>query len=374
MYSLPQKTINGVPVIVNIVPKGNYKVRPALAMAKPKTIAIHNTGNKSKGANAKAHNKLLHNNVAKGDKSPWASYQFVVDENAIYQNIPLNESAWHTGDGSGVNSGNRTSIGIEICEHADQTSYAKAEANAVHLVVALMNAFGLGISAVKPHQAYSGKYCPHIILDRNGGFTTFTNAVNRAKAGNSFVVKDDGKAISPNTPTNDRLDDTYVGKRLESIYKGKEGLNFYSKATFDAKYKVGTIGFGIGFPTIVKKVKVDSSYMYEVKNSKGVTYFVTASSTYVKVEGEAKAVAKVVAKPVVKPVAAKTTGIKSVGTIVVDGVNNFTYIYDSTKATNSIGQAVKNAKYPIAGSTSEFYEIIYNGKRAYIRAKYCSRV
>ena len=369
MISLPQKTINGVPVIVNIVPKGNYKVRPALAMPKPKSIAIHNTGNKSKGADAKAHNKLLHNNVEKGDASPWASYQFVVDENSIYQNIPLNESAWHTGDGSGANSGNRTAIGIEICEHADQKSYAKAEANAVHLVVALMKAFGLGISAVKPHQAYSGKYCPHIILSRAGGFATFTNAVNRAKAGNDIVVKDDGSHVSPNTPSNDRVDDSYEGKRVESIYKGSEGLNFYSKASFDKKYKVGTIGYGIGFPTIVKKVKVDSAYMYEVKNSKGASFYVTASPTYVKVEGEAKVVAKPKPKPTPKP-----TGIKSVGTIVVDGVKNFTYIYAKPDGKKSVGKANKNAKFPIAGSVPDWYEVIHNGERAYIKAKYCSRV
>jgi N-acetylmuramoyl-L-alanine amidase CwlA len=367
MISLPQKTINGVPVIVNIVPKGNYKVRPALAMPNPKTIAIHNTGNKSKGADAKAHNKLLHNNVEKGDASPWASYQFVVDENSIYQNIPLNESAWHTGDGSGVNSGNRTAIGIEICEHADQKSYAKAEANAVHLVVALMKAFGLGISAVKPHQAYSGKYCPHIILSRSGGFATFTNAVNRAKAGNEIVVKDDGSHVSPNTPSNDRVDDSYKGKRVESIHNGD--LNFYSRASWDSKYRVGTLKKGYGFPTIVRKVKVGTAYQYEVKNSKGATFYITASPTYVKVEGEAKPVAKPKPKPKPKP-----SGIKAVGNIVLDGVNNFTYIYSSTKATTKLGKANKNAKYPIAGSTSEFYEIIYNGKRAYIKAKYCSRI
>ncbi|OMI07698.1 hypothetical protein BVL54_19950 [Bacillus paralicheniformis] len=371
MYSLPQKNINGVPVIVNIVPKGNYKVRPALAMPKPKSIAIHNTGNKNKGADAKAHNRLLHNNVGKGDDAPWASYQFVVDDKAIYQNIPLNESAWHTGDGSGANSGNRTAIGIEICEHSDG-NYAKAEENAVHLVVTLMKEFGLPISAVKPHQAYSGKYCPHIILSRPGGFTTFTNAVLKAQSGGKVVVKDSGSHSSPNKVSADRESDSYVGKRVESIYSGKEGLNFYSRASWDSKYKVGTLPKGYGFPTIVKKVKVGSGYMYEVKNSKGATFYVTASPTYVKVVGAAKSTPS--PKPASKPAAKKESGIPVKGHIIVDGVKNFTYIYSDTKATKSLGRANKNDKYPIAGSTKEFYEVIYKGKRAYIRAKYCSRV
>lgn len=373
MQSLPVKEINGIPVIVNIVPKGNFKVRPAYAMPTPKSIAIHNTGNKSKGADAEAHNRLLHNNVAKGDDSPYASYHYVVDENSIYQNIPLNESAWHTGDGSGANSGNRTAIGIEICEHADQKSYAKAEQNAVYLVVQLMKTFGLPISVVKPHQAYSGKYCPHIILSRKGGFSTFTTAVQKAKGGQVVVVKDDGKAVSPNKPTDNRKDDSYAGKRVESIYGGKEGLNFYSRASWDKKYKVGVLQKGYGFPTIVKKVKVGDSYMYEVKNSKGATYYVTASSEYVKVEGEAKAVSK--PKPKAKETSkSSSNGIPVLGRIVVDGVKNFTYIYSDTKASKSVGQAKKNDKFDIAGSTKEFYEVIHKGKRAYIRAKYCSRI
>jgi N-acetylmuramoyl-L-alanine amidase len=77
---------------------------------------------------------------------------------------------------------------------------------------------------------------------------------------------------------------SYLGKRAESIYKGSEGLDFYSKPTFNDKYRVNTLKYGYGFPTIVRKLKVEGAYMYEVKNSKGSTYYVTASPKYIKVE------------------------------------------------------------------------------------------
>ncbi|PAD39831.1 N-acetylmuramoyl-L-alanine amidase [Terribacillus sp. 7520-G] len=94
-------------------------------------------------------------------------------------------------------------------------------------------------------------------------------------------------APSSSTPAKGYVNGS-AGQRVESIYKGKEGLNFYTKAYFDSKYKAGTFGYGMGWE-IVKRVKVGSAYMFEVKNSKGVKYYVTASAEYVKVEGKAKA-------------------------------------------------------------------------------------
>ncbi len=76
---------------------------------------------------------------------------------------------------------------------------------------------------------------------------------------------------------------SYVGKRVESIYGGSEGLNFYAKPSWDKKDIAGKIKKGYGFPQIVKKVKVGDSYQYQVKNSKGSTYYITASAKYVKV-------------------------------------------------------------------------------------------
>lgn len=70
------------------------------------------------------------------------------------------------------------------------------------------------------------------------------------------------------------------GKRIESIYRGKEGLHYYDSARWSNPS--GTFGYGQGWK-IDNKYLVDGSPMYRVQNSKGELYFITASSKYVKV-------------------------------------------------------------------------------------------
>lgn len=77
--------------------------------------------------------------------------------------------------------------------------------------------------------------------------------------------------------------DSFTNKKLKSKV---DDLNFYSKPSWDIKDRAGVVDKGIGFPTIVKKIKVDTAYQYEVKNSKGATYYITASSTYVTLENK----------------------------------------------------------------------------------------
>lgn len=76
--------------------------------------------------------------------------------------LPLTENAWHAGDGSGTASGNRTSIGIEICESGD---YSKALANATELAAKLLKQFGWGTERLFRHYDWSGKICPRLMYD-----------------------------------------------------------------------------------------------------------------------------------------------------------------------------------------------------------------
>ncbi|MEB8651151.1 N-acetylmuramoyl-L-alanine amidase [Bacillus cereus] len=70
-----------------------------------------------------------------------------------------------------------------------------------------------------------------------------------------------------------------VGKRVVS--KVNE-LNFYTKATWNKSYLAGTVDAGLGF-TIDAKVDVKGSPQYRVHNSKGKTYYITASPNYVNI-------------------------------------------------------------------------------------------
>ncbi len=184
--------IGNATVIVDIIQKGNPEIRPGTPM-KPSKITTHNTGNDSRGANAKAHNTYIHNLASYHPKdTTHVSWHLSVDDKFIYQHIPFDEIAWHCGDGGGVNSGNRTSIGIEICENPDM-NYTRAEENAIALTVHLTKEFKLQPSDVVPHQHWSGKYCPRVILKRDGSFTPYRNRV--AAAFKSPVVTEPKKEV-----------------------------------------------------------------------------------------------------------------------------------------------------------------------------------
>lgn len=71
-------------------------------------------------------------------------------------------------------------------------------------------------------------------------------------------------------------------KRLTSIYNGQ--LRFYKKPSWEDQDVYGYLQKGYGFPKVIRKLKVGKGHQYEVKNSKGDTYYVTASPKYVSVK------------------------------------------------------------------------------------------
>lgn len=143
-----------VNIIQDFIPVGANN-RPGYAMT-PLYITVHNTANTAVGADAAAHARYLKN------PDTTTSWHFTVDDTEIYQHLPLNENGWHAGDGNG--SGNRASIGIEICENADG-DFAKATANAQWLIKTLMTEQNISLANVVPHKYWSGKECPRKLLD-----------------------------------------------------------------------------------------------------------------------------------------------------------------------------------------------------------------
>lgn len=152
-------------IIQDLIPAGRPN-RPGLAML-PTSITIHDTANANAGADALAHAKYI-----EGDAVGTTSWHYTVDDHRAVQHLPITETANH----SGTVEGNRTSIGIEICENADGDR-AQAEANAAELVAMLLTQLGLSITAVKRHYDWNGKHCPHILMDRPGGWERFLAAV-----------------------------------------------------------------------------------------------------------------------------------------------------------------------------------------------------
>lgn len=165
--------------------------RPALAMAAT-TITIHNTGNPSSSA---AGERAWLTNPS-NDRQ--ASFHIVVDSLEAVEVLPLDENAWHAGDGSGIKSGNRTSIGVEICESGD---YAKTLDNAAELVASMLKARGWGVDHLRRHFDWSGKICPRLMYDggRWTGWTAFKNLVDyKIKTGGKSMDKDIKVAVLVN--------------------------------------------------------------------------------------------------------------------------------------------------------------------------------
>ncbi|WP_306830293.1 MULTISPECIES: N-acetylmuramoyl-L-alanine amidase family protein [Lysinibacillus] len=136
------------------LPNSKYSIKCPYNMT-AEFITIHNSYNDASASNeAKYHNS--NNNQV--------SFHIAVDDIEAIEVVPLNRNAWHCGDGQG--NGNRKSIGIEICySKSGGIRYIKAEENAVQLTAKLLFERKWGIERVKKHQDWSGKYCPHRILD-----------------------------------------------------------------------------------------------------------------------------------------------------------------------------------------------------------------
>jgi hypothetical protein len=157
-----------VKIIQDFIPQGRRN-RPGYKL-EPRYITIHDTANTQTGADARAHARYV-----KTYPDLIASWHFTVDDGVIYQHLPLNENGWHAGDGTN-GTGNRQSIGIEICENRDGNRPA-AEANAAWLTAQLLDEFNLDVGRVKQHNHWSGKDCPRVLGGRVNGWAGFLSAV-----------------------------------------------------------------------------------------------------------------------------------------------------------------------------------------------------
>lgn len=144
-----------VNIVKQLVPESKYGIKCPYSM-KPEYITVHNTAKDASAVNEV--NYMINNNNE-------VSFHFAVDDIKAVQGLPLDRNGWHCGD-SGKGTGNRKSIGIEICySKSGGDKFTKAEQNAVELIVHLLKKYGWGIDRVKKHQDWSGKYCPHRTLD-----------------------------------------------------------------------------------------------------------------------------------------------------------------------------------------------------------------
>lgn len=155
-------------LVKDYIPTSLHALKAPYSM-KPEYITIHNTAN-----DATARNEIAYMNRNKAA----TSYHVAIDDTEAIEAIPFNRNAWHAGDGGGA--GNRKSIGIEICySKSGGTKYAQAEANAIEYTAQLLKEYGWTIDRVKWHRDWSGKNCPHRILDEGRATAVRTAIANR---------------------------------------------------------------------------------------------------------------------------------------------------------------------------------------------------
>jgi len=139
--------------IIDHIPKTSKK-RPGYKLV-PEYLTIHSTGNpKSTARNERDYLTNPQNTSATG-------WHICIDEAMAIEAIPLNEVAWHAGDGDG--KGNRASIGIELAESGNRKQML---VNAATLIAKMLHERGWGVDRLKRHYDWIGKLCPNIFYDK----------------------------------------------------------------------------------------------------------------------------------------------------------------------------------------------------------------
>lgn len=209
----------------DFVPSAKHSIKCPYKMT-PQFITVHNTANDAPAENEIAYMKRNNNAV---------SYHVAVDDKNVIQAIPFNRNAWHCGDG-GNGTGNRKSIGIEICySKSGGERYRQAEENAVQYIAKLLHEFGWGVDRVKQHYDWSRKNCPHRIRDekRWDSFVQRINDALQALKNPKAKAKEEAEVIV--------LNETGRKEAREIIKRAvKEGV-FTSKHENVDKYDDGTL-------------------------------------------------------------------------------------------------------------------------------------
>ncbi len=155
-----------------LIPNGRFG-RHKTRFMRPRYITIHSTQNFGGGADARTHARLLQRGGLKSEHNSlgFLTWHFTVDDHSIYQTLPTNEQGQHA-DYEGT--GNRKSIGIEMCENAGNSRAATLDRTA-KLAAELMRRYDIPLKNVVPHQRWERirfddgqnlgrKNCPHFLM------------------------------------------------------------------------------------------------------------------------------------------------------------------------------------------------------------------
>lgn len=139
----------GINIQQNLIPRGRYGRHRTRYMS-PRYITVHSTQNYSRGCGARWHSDLLRRGALKASKNSlgYLTWHYSVDDHSIWQSLPDREQGQHA-DYEG--RGNRSSIGIEMCEDRGNSRSGTTDRTA-RLCAYLMKKHGIPLENIVPHQ------------------------------------------------------------------------------------------------------------------------------------------------------------------------------------------------------------------------------
>lgn len=218
----------------NLVAKSKHSIKCPYAM-KAEYITFHNTYNDASAENEIAYMIKNNNQV---------SYHYAVDDKEVVQGIPTNRNAWHCGDG-GSGTGNRKSIGVEVCySKSGGAKYKKAEKNAIKFIAQLLHERKWGINKVKKHQDWSGKYCPHRVLDEgrwNQVVKDIEKELNKLSGKSTSSTSNSSSSSSSKSSNKSKGKANYNTKSIVTFLQSiNQPFSFNHRKKLAGYYKVGT--------------------------------------------------------------------------------------------------------------------------------------
>lgn len=167
-------TLNGIKVSKQLIDI-NYSKGVTIS---PKFIVIHDTDNRSYGANAKANRDYFANHP-----NAQASAHYTVDQSNIIQVLEDTWKGWHVGDKYNPIVGNSNTIGIELCVNVDN-NFNKTLENGIALTKYLMEKYNIPAQNVIRHYDVTGKICPkYMIWDKPQLWDYFKSSIAQGNSG-----------------------------------------------------------------------------------------------------------------------------------------------------------------------------------------------